>query len=187
MPSQPGESDPPRTETRPANRRGVLYVAACAAPPASDVGELVKLAQSDGWTVCVVTSPEGARWVDAKALEELTGYPVRSTYRLPGEGESLPEADAIVVVPATFNTVNKFRYGIADTFLVSSLSEALSTGTPIILAPNVKAILAAHPAFEASLEELRRWGVHVLDQSPNPRGVRIPSWEAILAAVNACT
>lgn len=157
----------------------------CAAPPAAEVAELVKLAQADGWVVCVVPTPEAMRWIEEAALAELTGYPVRSTYRMPGEGESLPEADAIVVVPATFNTVNKFRYGIADTPAVGLLCEALSTDTPIILAPNVKAILTAHPAFEASLEELRRWGVRVLDQSPEPRGVRIPPWEAILAAVNA--
>jgi phosphopantothenoylcysteine synthetase/decarboxylase len=180
MAHEPGAGGSPG----PADGRGVLYVVACAAPPASDIGELVKLAQADGWVVCVIPTPEAMGWIRAAALEELTGYSVRSTYRLPGEGESLPEADAIVVVPATFNTVNKFRYGIADTPAVGLLCEALSTDTPIILAPNVKAILAAHPAFEASLDELRRWGVRVLDQSPNPRGARIPPWREILAAVN---
>jgi hypothetical protein len=30
-------------------RRRILYVVVCAAPPASDVHELVKLAQAAGW------------------------------------------------------------------------------------------------------------------------------------------
>jgi phosphopantothenoylcysteine synthetase/decarboxylase len=102
---------------------------------------------------------------------------------LPGEGKSLPAADAIAVAPATFNTVNKFRAGVADNMAVGVLCECLRAGVPIVLAPNVKAVLAEHPAFPASLDELRSWGVHVLDQAPQPQGMRMAPWEAILEEV----
>jgi phosphopantothenoylcysteine decarboxylase len=163
--------------------RRVLYVVVCAAPPASDVHELVKLAQAVGWRVCVIATPEAMHWIDPAMLAELTGYDVRSEYRSSGETKSLPEADAIAVAPATFNTVNKFRAGIADNMAVGVLCECLRAGVPIVLAPNVKAVLAEHPAFPASLRELASWGVHVLDQAPQPRGVRMAPWEAILEAV----
>jgi len=165
-------------------RRRVVYAIVCGAPPASDIHVLVKLAQAAGWDVCVIPTPEGRRWLDADALTELTGHPVRSTFVLPGEGESLPEADAILVAPATLNTINKFRYGIADTFAVGVLCEARGLGVPIVLAPNVKDVLASHPAFEESLRELRRWGVHVLEQAPIPRGVRLPPWDALVEKLN---
>ena len=164
-------------------RRRVLYLILCAAPPASEAHELVKLAQAAGWEVCVVATPEAMHWIDAEALAELTGYDVRSEYRSADEAKSLPEADAIAVAPATFNTVNKFRAGIADNMAVGVLCECLRAGVPIVLAPNVKAVLAEHPAFPASLRELASWGVHVLDQAPQPRGVRMAPWEAILEAV----
>ena len=90
-------------------RRRVLYMVVCAAPPASDAHELVKLAQAAGWEVCVIATPEAMYWIDPAMLTELTGYDVRSEYRSAGEAKSLPEADAIAVAPATFNTVNKFR------------------------------------------------------------------------------
>jgi phosphopantothenoylcysteine decarboxylase len=99
-------------------RRRVLYLIVCAAPPASDAHELVKLAQAAGWEVCVIATPAAMQWIDATALTELTGHDVRSEYRLPGEAKSLPEADAIAVAPATSNTVNKFRAGIADNMAV---------------------------------------------------------------------
>jgi len=38
-------------------RRRVLYVVVCAAPSASEVHELVKLAQAAGWEVCVIATP----------------------------------------------------------------------------------------------------------------------------------
>ncbi|AWS42554.1 hypothetical protein [Streptosporangium sp. 'caverna'] len=50
---------------------GVLYVVACAAPPAAD------LAQHDGWQVHVVTAPMGARFVDTEEPKRLTGDRVR--------------------------------------------------------------------------------------------------------------
>jgi phosphopantothenoylcysteine decarboxylase len=165
------------------DQRRVLYVVVCAAPPASEVHELVKLAQAAGWEVCVIATPEAMHWIDPAMLAELTGYDVRSEYRSAGEAKSLPEADAIAVAPATFNTVNKFRAGIADNMAVGVLCECLRAGVPIVLAPNVKAVLAEHPAFPASLRELASWGVHVLDQAPQPRGVRMAPWEAILEAV----
>jgi phosphopantothenoylcysteine synthetase/decarboxylase len=165
------------------DQRRVLYVVVCAAPPASEVHELVKLAQAAGWEVCVIATPEAMHWIDPTMLAELTGYDVRSEYRSASEAKSLPEADAIAVAPATFNTVNKFRAGIADNMAVGVLCECLRAGVPIVLAPNVKAVLAEHPAFPASLRELASWGVHVLEQAPQPRGVRMAPWEAVLAAV----
>jgi phosphopantothenoylcysteine decarboxylase len=157
-------------------RRRVLYVIVCAAPPASDAHELVKLSQAAGWEVCVIATPEAMHWIDPTMLAELTGYDVRSEYRSAGEAKSLPDADVIAVAPATFNTVNKFRAGIADNMAVGVLCECLRTGVPIVLAPNVKAVLAEHPAFPASLRELASWGVHVLEQDPQPRGVRMAPW-----------
>jgi phosphopantothenoylcysteine decarboxylase len=39
-------------------------VVVCAAPPASEVHELVKLAQAAGWEVCVIATPEAMHWID---------------------------------------------------------------------------------------------------------------------------
>jgi phosphopantothenoylcysteine decarboxylase len=87
----------------PQGQRRVLYAVVCAAPPASEVHELVKLAQAASWEVCVIATPEAMHWIDPPMLAELTGYDVRSEYRAAGEAKSLPEADAIAVAPATFN------------------------------------------------------------------------------------
>ena len=72
----------------------VLYVIACAAPPAQDVGQLVRLAQAGGWDVCVLATPSGRKFTDVAALEQLTGHPVRSEYKNPGEPDVLPPPDA---------------------------------------------------------------------------------------------
>ena len=97
--------------------------------------------------------------MDISAVVALTGYPVRSEYKVPGEADALPKADAIVVVPATFNTINKWALGIGDTLAVSMLCESLGRGTTSIVAvPYLKADLARHPAFSKSLRVLQEHG-----------------------------
>jgi phosphopantothenoylcysteine synthetase/decarboxylase len=78
--------------------------AACGAGPASDVGTLVKLAQHRGWTVQLVATPAATGFIDVAAIESLTGSAIRDRYRSPGESRS-QRADAVVVAPATYNTI----------------------------------------------------------------------------------
>ncbi|GIH69201.1 MULTISPECIES: flavoprotein [Sphaerimonospora] len=164
----------------PAQARGVLYVIVCAAPAAADVHALVVLARAAGWQVHVVTTPMGAGFVNAKKLERLTGDLVRSTYRTPDQPKGLPPADAVIVAPATFNTINKWAGGITDTFAVGLLCEVMGFDVPIVAVPLLKDVLARHIAFGRSLADLRRMGVRVLFDPAAPPNARMPSWGQIL-------
>jgi phosphopantothenoylcysteine decarboxylase len=140
----------------------VLYLIVCAAPPARAIGELVTLLQERGWVVCVIATPRAAGWLDTAELAKQTGYPVRQDYKRPDNPDVLPLANAIAVVPATFNTINKWVAGISDTFALGILNEGIGLELPIMIAPYAKPSLAAHPAFERSLQTLSEWGVTVL-------------------------
>ncbi|MFI7707278.1 flavoprotein [Nonomuraea sp. NPDC049480] len=138
-----------------------LYVVVCAADPAAEVGRLVALAQDAGWIVQVVATPSALDFIDAPALERQTGRPVRSRYRKPSEPRP-PRADAIIVAPATYNTINKFARGIADTYALGVLAEAPGLGIPVVVLPCVNDALAVRIPFRRSVEDLRADGVRVL-------------------------
>jgi hypothetical protein len=170
----------------------VLYAVACGSPAARYLDQLVGLAQQAGWRVCVVATPDGRKFLDAAALATQTGYPVRSEYKNPGDRDVLPSADAIVVAPATVNTVNKWACGIADTLALGMLVEGYGLGLPIVVMPYTNTAMAAHPAFRQSLRRLRAWGVRVLYGDdvlamPAPgAGARQAAnfpWQAALAAI----
>jgi phosphopantothenoylcysteine synthetase/decarboxylase len=161
----------------------------CGARPTTDLPGFVTWAQDRGWDVCVILTPKGVEFADASKLADLTGYPVRSDYKRPEEPDVLPwPADAFVIAPATFNTINKWAAGISDTLALGLLNEGLGLGVPMIAVPNPNIILARHPAFHRSVADLRSWGVRVMfdpDRYPLPRSmpgvspVNLFPWEAL--------
>ncbi|MBL7493713.1 flavoprotein [Frankia sp. AgB1.9] len=172
----------------------VLYVIACGAPPARNVAQLIAMAQEAGWDTCLITSPMGRRFVDVVALELLTGHPVRSDYKTPGTQDVLPPPSAMIIAPATCNTINKWAAGISDTLALGLIVEGIGLGLPLVAMPFTNRAQAAHPAFGRSIEDLRSWGVTVLygeDVNPPhaPRAGRADlfPWASALDALDALT
>jgi phosphopantothenoylcysteine synthetase/decarboxylase len=140
----------------------VLYVVACGGRPAGDLPAFVQHFQEVGWEVCVVGTPSAMKFLDARALGELTGHVVRFDYKQPDEPDVLPPAEVFVVAPATFNTINKWAYGVSDTLALGLLNEAIGLGLPVVAVPWPNRALAKHPAFVDSVARLRSWGVRVI-------------------------
>ena len=173
------------------NNQGVLYVVTCAARSVEpmNIEELVVLAQQAGWDVYVIATPQATKFINISVLASLTGHSVRSEYRAPEEPDIFPKAQAIVVFPTTFNTLNKWVLGIADTLALGILCEYMGLAIPIVAVPCVPShSLARHPAFSKSIALLQEYGVHVLyEPETYPPMNNIP-WEIILQTVeNAMT
>src|SRR6266851_25767 len=142
----------------------VLYVITCASSSAPHVYQYIKAAQQRGWDVCSILTPHARKFVDASHLEQMTGHLVRSEYKHPDEPDVLPRANAIVVFPATFNTMNKWAMGISDTLAVGLLSEYTGLKRPIVAVPCflTGGGLDTNPAFQRSIRLLKRAGVCVI-------------------------
>jgi len=144
-----------------ARKNGVLSVVVSGAAAAADVGSLVKQAVARGWTVQVIATPSALAFFDAAEIEGLTGSPVRSKHRSPGTPRSRVP-DAIVVAPATFNLLNQWALGVADSYALAMLAEQTGMGLPIVVLPAVSAPLASRPQFARSLKTLRAEGVSIM-------------------------
>jgi phosphopantothenoylcysteine synthetase/decarboxylase len=139
----------------------VLSVIVCGAGPATAISTLIKLARECDWRVQVIATPTALEFFDPAAIESQTGNPVRSQYRKAGEPRS-EIADAIIVAPATYNTINKWAQGISDTYALGVLAETTGLGVPIVVLPFVNSALASRHPFQRSVEALRNEGVRIL-------------------------
>ncbi|HKA97398.1 MAG TPA: flavoprotein [Streptosporangiaceae bacterium] len=173
-------------------RRPVLYVIASGAAPARELPALISALAGD-WDTCAITTPEGARFFDISRVAELTGHPVRTSFKDPDAPDVLPPADALAAAPATFNTINKWAAGISDTLALGLLNEAIGLGLPIVTVPWPNAALARHPAFGRSISTLRDCGVRVIfdpghlpdDDNPGEAGFPWGDLRAELARMRA--
>jgi phosphopantothenoylcysteine synthetase/decarboxylase len=139
----------------------VLTVVVCGAGPASFITALTGHALKQGWTVQVVATPAALAFIDADAIEEQTGSPVRSQYSSPGSPRS-KVPDAVIVAPATYNTICKWAFGTSDTYALGILAEMTGMGIPVVVLPYVNAALASRAPYRRAVESLRGEGVRIL-------------------------
>ena len=154
--------------------------------------ELVRLFVKNGDDVQVVMTPAATEFVCPLTFQTLSRNPVYVEQFAPPQAWK-PEhvalsdwADAVVVAPATANTIAKMRFGIADNLLTSIL---LATRAPLFVAPAMNNGMWESAATQENVAALRKRGVTVVepDDGELACGVsgkgRVASPDAIFAAV----
>ncbi|GAA0537430.1 flavoprotein [Paractinoplanes ferrugineus] len=142
---------------------GDLRVVVSGGGAAAGVVGLIEEASRRGWSVDVTATQSALGFLDTAAVTRASGRPVRTTYKFAADGRRIsPPADALIVAPATFNTINKLAAGIADNYPLSSVAEVIGRGIPTVVVPAVNSALAARLPFRRSVADLRSEGVRVL-------------------------
>jgi phosphopantothenoylcysteine decarboxylase/phosphopantothenate--cysteine ligase len=71
-------------------------------------------------------------------------------------------ADLVLVAPATANTIGKLANGIADNMITTTI---LATKAPVWIAPAMNVHMYEHPAVQANIETLHRFGYRFIEPS----------------------
>ena len=156
--------------------------------------EVVSRLVQRGHRVRCVATPSALKFVGAATLEGLTGTAVLSDAFASGaalEHINLTRwADAVLVCPATANTLNRFAAGLGDD-LAGALFLAHDRRKPWIVAPAMNPAMWSHPATVAAVEKLRGWGVRFIDPAAGRTACgetgegRLPEPDVIVAATEA--
>lgn len=157
------------TRVASVSDRNVTLVV-CAAPLAVRTADIAAALVEAGWSPVVVATPDALPWLDVEAVRAATGEEIRTAHRRPGVGVRSSRPDAIVVCPATFNTLNKLAAGIADTYALGYLCEWMADDVPTIVVPMVNGRLWRHPAWGSSLATLATMRTTVLDLQTGAAG-----------------
>lgn len=131
--------------------------------------EILRLLQDHGFQVQVIMTRAAQEFVRPLTFAALSGQKV-ITDIFAGHEPNLDSAvehisvaesiDALLVAPATADTLAKFAHGLADDFL-STLY--LATKAPVIVAPAMNVNMWNHAATQANLATLRARGVRVVE------------------------
>lgn len=146
------------------NRRVALLV--CGGIAAMKAPLLARELRKHGAEVVAFVSEEALRYVTLDALAWSTNNPVIQSLSARAEhlGDGQP-FDAYLLAPATYNTLNKFALGIADTLITTVLASALGRVTQhqcaVLVAPTMHGSMHT-PILAEHLERLQQWGVKVV-------------------------
>jgi phosphopantothenoylcysteine decarboxylase/phosphopantothenate--cysteine ligase len=131
--------------------------------------ELVRRLQQERLAVQVVMTRHAQEFVTPLTFAALTGQKVITGMfggEVPANLDSAVEhiavaqsLDALVIAPATANTLAKMARGVADDFLTTLY---LATTAPVIVAPAMNVNMWDHPATKENIEILRARGVRVV-------------------------
>ncbi len=125
---------------------------------------LIRLLRKAGADVVAVPTPAALEMIGKTTLEALTGNRVHVRTSEAADQVThvrhAQEADAIVVAPATANTLAKTRWGIADNLLLNTL---LAARCPVVMAPAMHTEMWTNPATVENVAVLRSRGIDVLD------------------------
>ncbi|MBF0343586.1 MAG: bifunctional phosphopantothenoylcysteine decarboxylase/phosphopantothenate--cysteine ligase CoaBC [Nitrospirae bacterium] len=135
-----------------------IILAVTASIAAYKTPELIRALTAEGIGVSVAMTPASREFVTPLTLEILSGHKVLvDTFDSPlAHVEMAQKADALLVAPATLNTVSKFAAAIADN-LVTALF--MTFRGPLLIAPAMNWRMYENPVFKDKLQYLKDKGV----------------------------
>ncbi|ADJ25578.1 phosphopantothenoylcysteine decarboxylase/phosphopantothenate/cysteine ligase [Dehalogenimonas lykanthroporepellens BL-DC-9] len=151
-----------------------------------------KLTQA-GATVEVIMTDSAQRFVTPLSFRAVTNrQPVTSMWDMAGEFSiehvSLAEtADAVLVAPATANTIARIAWGFADDMICSTV---LATKAPVIVAPAMNCNMYENAATQKNIQRLKDRGIVIIEPNSGHLACgtegkgRLPSTDTIIGELS---
>ncbi len=142
--------------------------------------DVARTLMKNGAEVTVVMSDEAARLVSPTLFEWATGNKVFYT-RFGGETGHIylsEEYDAMVIAPATANTLSKIAHGIADTPVTLTALAFMGAKKPVLIVTTMHRQMYEAPQVQEAIERLEEMGVIFHDVLIEEDRVKYPeAWE----------
>jgi len=123
-----------------------------------------------------IISPDALTYASGReTITRLSGWVEHITYC--GDGGS---ADLLLIAPCTANTISKISCGIDDTPVTTFATTALGSQKPVIIVPAMHHSMYRHPAVIGHIEQLKRWGIGIVDPKVEESKAKIADNEEIV-------
>jgi len=127
---------------------------------------IVRLLIQQGAEVKVIMTPLSKEFITPLTMATLSRNPVMIDFFDPTNGNWNSHvdlglwADAMLIAPATANTIAKMTHGVADNLLITSY---LSARCPVFIAPAMDLDMFVHPTTKNNLNLLKSYGNIIIE------------------------
>lgn len=143
-----------------------ILLGVCGGIAAYKACDWTRALRREGAAVTVVMTEAATRFVAPLTFAALSGRRVCTSMFAAEEAEQIPhislarQADAVLIAPATAQTIARLAHGLADD-LLSTL--VLATTAKVVICPAMNSQMYRHPATQANLAKLREYGYTVVE------------------------
>ena len=143
-----------------------IILGVCGGIAAYKSAVLARLLVKSGAEVKVIMTPSAHQFITPLTLSTLSKNPVLTSFEKEKTGEWNNHvdlslwADAMIIAPATANTIAKIAWGLCDNLLLATY---LSARCPVWLAPAMDLDMLQHPSTKSNLEKIRSFGNTLID------------------------
>lgn len=137
----------------------VIYILGTGARKINLLPKLIREFTQDGARTYTMFSPMG------KKIAKIRNFNIKGNTLIRGysrDGNSIPREDVVLVVPCTFNTLNKIAEGIADSYPLTIIANAIGAKRKVIIALSMSESLWNHPKVADSIKILQGWGCYII-------------------------
>ncbi|MDR2928379.1 MAG: bifunctional phosphopantothenoylcysteine decarboxylase/phosphopantothenate--cysteine ligase CoaBC [Cytophagaceae bacterium] len=127
---------------------------------------LLRLLVKEEAEVQVLITNAGKEFITPATLSALSGRPVLGTFFETGDGTWHSHvdlgtwADAMIIAPASANTLAKMTAGVCDNLLLTTY---LSARCPVFIAPAMDLDMFSHPATQSNITLLEKHGCMIIE------------------------
>lgn len=191
-PSEMSSPSNPRSISGLQGRSILLGVTGSIA--AYKAAEWVRALVKEEARVQVILTEAAQRFVPALTFAALAGTAVHRDLFLDDPGGLMAhitlsrEADALLIAPASAQTIARLATGQADNLLCAT---ALAARIPVLVCPAMNTAMYQHPATQDNMRRLRRFGYRVLQSGTGELACgeqgegRLPDWDEVREALLA--
>ena len=143
-----------------------IILGVCGSIAAYKSAVLTRLLVKEGANVRVIMTPSAKDFITPLTLATLSKNPVLSEFARDKTGQWNNHvelglwADALVIAPASANTLAKMANGLCDNLL---LAVYLSARGPVFIAPAMDLDMLQHPSTQRNLKAVNAAGNHIID------------------------
>ena len=147
-------------------RQKKIIVGVCGSIAAYKAAFLVRLLIKEGAEVQVILTASASAFITPLTLATLSRRPALSAFAEGNTGQWNNHvelglwADALVVAPASAQSVAKFANGFCDNLLSATY---LSARCPVFVAPAMDLDMYRHPAVQLNFQKLLSYGNHLIE------------------------